>query len=76
MKISYFVVNNPMETSYLRYILPAFLRYYWILGIMSQTLREIEEFSDVECYDLTSEKELASLFSSRKLFQMIVLPEV
>lgn len=43
---------------------------------MSQTLREIEEFSEVECYDLTSEKELASLFSSRKLFQMIVLPEV
>ena len=49
---------------------------YRILGIVSQTLHIIEEFSEIQrCY-LGNEKELAGLFSTRHLFQMVILTDV
>ena len=46
---------------------------YRILGIVSQTLHIIEEFSEIQrCY-FGTEKELATLLSSRHLFQMVIL---
>ena len=46
---------------------------YRIWGIVSQTLHIIEEFPEIQrCY-LGTEKELATLFPTRNLFQMVIL---
>ena len=37
---------------------------YWILGIVPQALQIIEEFSEIQCCYLGTEKELATLFST------------
>ena len=46
---------------------------YRILSIMSQALHIIEEFSKIQCCYFGTEKELATLFPTRYLFQMIIL---
>ena len=49
---------------------------YRILGIVSQTLHIIEEFSEIQrCY-FGTKKELATLFSTRHLFQMVILSDI
>lgn len=45
---------------------------YRILGIVSQTLHIIEEFSEIQCCHFRTEKELATLFPARHLFQMVI----
>ena len=46
---------------------------YQILSIMSQALHIIEEFSKIQCCYFGTEKELATLFPTRYLFQMVIL---
>ena len=41
-------------------------------SIVSQTLHIIEEFSEIQCCYFGSEKELATLFPTRYLFQMVI----
>lgn len=49
---------------------------YRIWGIVSQTLHIIEEFPEIQrCY-LGTEKELATLFPTRNLFQMVILTDI
>lgn len=49
---------------------------YRIWGIVSQTLHIIEEFAEIQrCY-LGTEKELATLFPTRHLFQMVILTDI
>ena len=49
---------------------------YRILGIVSQTLHIIEEFSEIQCCYFGTEKELATLFSTRHLFQTVILSDI
>ena len=49
---------------------------YWILGIVPQALQIIEEFSEIQCSYLGTKKELASLFPTRYLFQMVILTDI
>ena len=46
---------------------------YRIWGIVSQTLHIIEEFSEIQCCYFGTEKEFATLFPTRYLFQMVIL---
>ena len=49
---------------------------YRIWGIVSQTLHIIEEFSEIQrCY-IGTKKELPTLFSTRHLFQMVILSDI
>ena len=49
---------------------------YRIFGIVPQALHIIEELSEIQrCY-LGTEKELATLFSTRHLFQMVIPADI
>ena len=49
---------------------------YWILGIVPLTFYIIEEFSEIQrCY-FGTEKELATLFPTGNLFQMVILTDI
>lgn len=58
-------------------VFPAlFLCKYRILGIVSQPLHIIEEFSEIQCCYFGTEEELATLFPAGQLFQMVILSKV
>lgn len=58
-------------------VIPYLVLYkYRILSIVSLPLHIIEEFSEIQCCYLGTEKELATLFSMRHLFQMVILADI